>query len=618
MKRNNHKSTTANYYDFQKMQDKLYSDSLNGKIFKHLIDIISSRENIKLAYRNIKQNKGSHTSGIDKQNIENLAKLSENDYVETIRRKFSNYHPKAVRRVEIPKPNGKLRPLGIPCISDRIVQQCILQVLEPICEAKFYDKSYGFRPNRSTENAIAEVYRLMQRSHLHYVVDVDIKGFFDNVNHRKLIRQLWTLGIQDTKLLQIIKQMLKAPIKLPNGDMQYPKKGTPQGGILSPLLANVVLNELDWWVASQWVLFPNELKNPPKVQYSQKGCRNMGHEYNIMRKTNLKEMYIVRYADDFKIFCKTKSDAIKIKTAVIDWLSYRLKLEVSKDKTGITNLKRRYSEFLGFKIKLQTKSNKEVVNARMCDKVVQRTTDKLISQIKLIQHPEDKAKLYQRINVYNSMVMGIQNYYQIANNVCKDFNKVQFAVNRVIRNRLTVTKKGEVQNMILRKRYGNSAQMRWVNGIPIVPIGYCKSKNPMSKKAIVNQYTPEGRKELFKPPDVDFGVMYYLMQNPIQNRSIEYNDNRISLYCAQYGKCAITGKKLEIGYIHCHHKLPKNMGGTDKYQNLILVSDEVHRLIHSTKFETVSAYLSKLKLGKEQISKLNKLRVMAGLETIKQ
>ena len=108
------------------------------------------------------------------------------------------------------------------------------------------------------------------------------------------------------------------------------------------------------------------------------------------------------------------------------------------------------------------------------------------------------------------------------------------------------------------------------------------------------------------------------MQNPIQNRTIEYNDNRISLYCAQYGKCAITGKKLEIGYIHCHHKLPKNMGGTDKYQNLILISDEVHRLIHSTKLETVSAYLSKLKLGKEQISKLNKLRVMAGLEAIKQ
>ena len=124
-------------------------------------------------------------------------------------------------------------------------------MLEPICEAKFHKRSNGFRPNRSTEHAIAQCDRLIQLTHLHYVVDVDIKGFFDNVNHSKLIRQMWAMGIRDKKLICIIKQMLKAPIVLPNGDMIYPTKGTPQGGILSPLLANIVLNELDWWVRNQ-------------------------------------------------------------------------------------------------------------------------------------------------------------------------------------------------------------------------------------------------------------------------------------------------------------------------------------------------------------------------------
>lgn len=184
-----------------------------------------------MAYRTIKGNTGSSTAGVDKRTIHDLAKLNEEKYVALIQKQFKSYHPRPVRRVEIPKPNGKTRPLGIPTIVDRIVQQCVLQVLEPICEAKFYDHSYGFRPNRSTEHAIARCDQLIQLSHLYYVVDIDIKGFFDNVNHTKLIQQMWEMGIQDKRLLCIIREMLKAPIVLSNGEILHPSKGTPQGGI---------------------------------------------------------------------------------------------------------------------------------------------------------------------------------------------------------------------------------------------------------------------------------------------------------------------------------------------------------------------------------------------------
>lgn len=297
------------YYDLQECFDDLYAKSKQGEVFTKLMDLISSEENIRLAYRNIKRNTGSHTSGTDNLNIENIEKLSAEKLIEIIQRKFRYYKPNSVRRVEIPKPNGKARPLGIPTIIDRLVQQCILQVLEPICEAKFHERSNGFRPNRSTEHAMAQCYRMIQMQNMHFVVDIDIKGFFDNVNHSKLIRQMWAMGIRDKQLICIIKQMLKAPIVMPDGKMIYPTKGTPQGGILSPLLANIVLNELDWWISSQWENMTTHKEY--KLPCASNGTENKGNIYSALRKSRLKEMYIVRYADDFKIFCRKRSDADK-------------------------------------------------------------------------------------------------------------------------------------------------------------------------------------------------------------------------------------------------------------------------------------------------------------------
>ena len=330
----------AEYYDMQSTLDRLYTESKKGAMFEHLTEMIFSRENILLAYRNIKRNGGSVTPGTDGLRIKDVEKYSQEALVCRIRNITANYTPRAVRRKEIPKPNdpGKTRPLGIPCIWDRLIQQCILQILEPICEARFSENSYGFRPNRSCEQAVAAAYRLMQRSHMHFVVDFDIKGFFDNVDHSKLLRQMWAMGIRDKRLLYLIKRILKAPILLENGTMITPDKGTPQGGIISPLLANIVLNELDWWVESQWQ--ENPLTHLGKPQYNAQGVLDKSHGYRVMRQTRLKEMYMVRYADDFRIFCSSMAEAVRTKEAVTMWLKERLRLEVSPEKTKVVEFSR--------------------------------------------------------------------------------------------------------------------------------------------------------------------------------------------------------------------------------------------------------------------------------------
>ena len=579
----------------ENIYNDLYERAKNGEHFTNLMPLVLSRENILLAYRNIKDNAGSNTAGTDKLTIADIGKMTPEEVTAKVRYIVfgtkRGYRPKPVRRKEIPKPNGSSRPLGIPCIWDRLIQQCFKQVLEPICEAQFSKHSYGFRPNCSVENAIADAESRMQRGHLHYVIEFDIKGFFDNVNHSKLIRQMWTLGIRDKHLLGKILRILKAPIKMPNGELKYPTKGTPQGGIISPLLANIVLNELDYWIESNWE------ENPIVYKYSitKNGTKN---GYRAMRKTKLKEMYIVRYADDFRIFCRTKTTAEKTKIAITQWLFERLKLEVSQEKTKVVNIKRRYSEFLGFKIKVHSKGGKQVVKSHISDKQLKTKKKALLKQVKRIARPKTEKEQLGEIWQYNKMVMGMQNYYRLATNISVDAGKLSRAVMTVIINRLKgICKKGRKLTPTEKVRYGKSAMIRYLAGEPIYPIGYVQHKIPMNKSYKTSTETVDE-------------IKLKLLRQPLYSRSIEYADNRISLYSAQKGTCAVTGEKFtSTDKIHCHHKIPKSKGGTDDYQNLILVTAQAHKLIHATNLETIQCYLQACK---PDIKKLNVLRKMVG------
>lgn len=591
------------YYSIQYTFDNLYSKASKNYKFTDLMQSIVSEQNILLAYRNIKKNKGSTTVGTDNLDIKFFEKMGQKNYVDYIQNKFSNYYPKSVRRVEIPKPNGKIRPLGIPCIDDRIIQQCIKQVLEPICEAKFHKHSYGFRPNRSTNHAIARCMHLVNKNNLHYVVDIDIKGFFDNVNHSKLKKQMWTLGIRDKNLISIIGKILKSEIK---GE-GVPTKGTPQGGIISPLLSNIVLNELDWWISSQWETFKTKHDYHTLKKYRDgRMIKDNSNGRKALKKSNLKEIYMVRYADDFKIFCKDYKTAQKIYNATRKWLKERLDLDISPEKSKVTNLRKNYTEFLGIKLKAKLKRNKYVCQSRMSNKAISSTINKFKEQIKVIQ----RITTTKEVLKLNSMIIGSHNYYNIATYCSLDFSKINFLVTRTLKTRL----KNDISDKLklsetYKRLYGKyNGKSYTICDITIFPIYACRTKPPMCFSQEICNYTEEGRKAIHTKLKGYSHLIKHLLGTARNDESTEFNDNRISLIAGQRGKCYVTERNLELLNMECHHKIPKSLGGSDEYKNLVWVSGETHKLIHATTQETIEKYLGLLSLDEKGLKRVNSLR----------
>ena len=264
-----------------------------------LYSLISQKEWIIQSLWNVLQNSGAKTEGVDgkvKETYYDTARQSPTPQgiklVEEICRELNEnlYKPQPVKRIYIPKANGKMRPIGIPIIKDRVVQEAIRMVLEPIYESDFLGCSYGFRPNRNTMDAISNCYRMMNiRPKYYWVIEGDIKGCFDNIDH-KILMKLIKNRIADRKLTDTIYKCLKAGYQEGNGQICKPNVGTPQGGIISPLLANIYLYEMDKWWEQNYHLSKNKR--------------------TTRRKRGLGNFYLIRYADDFIILSNGKKEEV--------------------------------------------------------------------------------------------------------------------------------------------------------------------------------------------------------------------------------------------------------------------------------------------------------------------
>ena len=301
------------------------------------------------------------------------------------------------------------------------------------------------------------------------------------------------------------------------------------------------------------------------------------------------------------------------------YLQDRLYLEVSEEKSKITNLRKNYSEFLGFKFKVVPKGDKWVVESHMCDKAIERTKVKLKEAMDTIKNTEGTANTERAIADYNAQVYGIHNYFQIATMVNRDLGNIAYEIKHKCENhrlKRRIKRQGMHTPKYIEENYGKSKQLRYINGMAIIPVAYCKHKSPMYKKKIVNKYTPQGREAIHKSLSLSSQTIQYLLEHPVPNRSIEYNDNRMSLVSAQKGTCFITKRLLSPNEMHCHHKIPISQGGTDEYKNLVIVSEEVHTLIHAENAELIGDLIKLISPDKKARIKIDTLREKANLSKI--
>lgn len=328
-----------------------------------MLERILSRENLLLALERVEKNKGSH--GVDQMPVESLREyFVEHWHVLKDEILSGTYQPKPVRRVEIPKPNGGMRKLGIPTVIDRFLQQAIAQVLTQIYDPSFSHQSYGFRPNKRGHDAVRQARNYIKEGK-RWVVDIDLEKFFDKVNHDRLMQKL-SERITDRRVLQLIRRYLQAGV-MERGLVQPNTEGTPQGGPLSPLLSNIVLDELDKELEARGLSF-------------------------------------VRYADDCNIYVRSKRAGLRTMKNITKFVEGKLKLKVNQQKSAVDRPWKR--KFLGFSFTSEKQSPKICIHKESIKRFKQR-----VRELTSRKHSIDMERRIERLNRY---LVGWLGYYQLA------------------------------------------------------------------------------------------------------------------------------------------------------------------------------------------------------------
>ena len=326
-----------------------------------LYDKVYGLLNLERAWEKVRSKKGA--GGIDRQTIASFERKKEQELLELQRLlREKRYRPQPLRRVFIPKANGEQRPLGIPTIRDRVVQQALLNILEPIFEPLFHEHSYGFRPQRDTHQAIEQVRKSLDEGR-EWIVDVDIRKYFDTVNHELLVDAV-NEEISDGSVLRLLRMFLESGV-MENGVRMPTEEGTPQGGVISPLLANIYLNRFDWEMAKA------------------------GYE-------------VIRYADDFVVLCLSQEEAQRAYESIKNIIEGQLHLQLHPEKTRIVHHKEGTFDFVGFLV------HRRYLWPRIT------SLDKFTDRVRTLTRRQQPKNVQEVIRDLNYAIRGFGNYFRVA------------------------------------------------------------------------------------------------------------------------------------------------------------------------------------------------------------
>jgi group II intron reverse transcriptase/maturase len=585
----------------------MYQEAREGKRnFYGLLELATNPVTIITAIHRVKANKGRNTPGSDKKRMRDILNMDYEEVIQLVQQAIQDYHPTPVRRVWIDKPGKKeQRPLGIASILDRIVQEIVRVVIEPILEAQFFDHSYGFRPMRDASQAIARVHFILWHTKCTYAVEGDIRAFFDHVNHNILLKKLWKMGIRDKRILMLIKKMLKAGIFQ---EIEENELGTPQGGIISPLLANVYLHDFDKYVAEQWE------EHPKQAGYVQKR-----YAFTSMAKQGYPAYYLIRYADDWVILTSSPESAIKIKERAKQFLEQNGQLELSEEKTLITNVRTASLTFLGTETRLRPsrKGKGLVTYSRPSRKALIGAIQSLQKQAEKIKRAQSRDRTIQEILRYNAIAVGIGNYWSMTSGVCQCGSKVDhrlwYKTDKIFM-KLTGSKLGEYQKRKIEAEKTNNLPVRHAGHktrvyyleyegciIGLTRLGFSTYEPPPSKNPKETPFSKEGRafwqertaKVLRKMRPDDITMLDDLTIRSFENkqdgasrekRNFEYFMNRGYALNRDKCRCKVCAIQLLRGNLHTHHRNPfLPIDQINKASNLASLCTRCHSFVHSDK-----------------------------------